>query len=333
MKAYIDRLAAHPDGVQFAYHEDLDYYEGRAFGLRGSAEDGTPSAVAAFERVGAPRTPGGARMVVARAHGFASWQALRRHVVRLPGSGEPFFRAYRAIEAHDPDGLRAVLERWPEVVRAEGTSGNDLLGMATATCDERTVGVLLDRGADPTRTVGRHCTRWGTRMPCTSSTPCSALAREATRSPAVTVASRWSLRCSGAIGTSPTGSSRAAAWSRATCALRRALAMRRSLMSSSARRRPALIAAFTVRTRASPPGDRQTIGLWGGCPAGGVLCPHSTASDEHGYLDGRPTSMQPSLQALLWRGLRLSAVVSCGHLSAAAVATRCRLGRPARLSA
>ncbi len=149
MKAYADRVAAHPGGVQFAYHDDLDYYEGRAFGLRSSAEDGTPAAVAAFERVGASLTPVGARLVVARSHGFVTWQALRRHIRRLPESGEPFLRAYRAIEAHDPSGLREVLDRWPDVVSMEGTNGNDLLGMATATCDERTVGLLLECGADP----------------------------------------------------------------------------------------------------------------------------------------------------------------------------------------
>lgn len=149
MKAYIDRLAAHPGGLQFAYHDDLESYEARAFGLRASAEDGTPGAVAAFERVGAPLTPAGARLVIARSHGFGSWQSLRRHVAGLPGSGEPFFRAYRAIETHDPDGLRELLNRCPEITGLEGTNGNDLLGMATATCDERTVGLLLDCGADP----------------------------------------------------------------------------------------------------------------------------------------------------------------------------------------
>lgn len=149
MKAYLDRLAAHPGGVQSAYHADLDYYEDRAYGLRASAEDGTPGAVAAFANVGAPLTQAGARRVVARAHGFPSWPALRRHVRGLPGSGEPFFRAYRAIEGHDPDGLRAVLERWPEVAKLEGTNGNDLLSMATATCDDRTVAILLEHGADP----------------------------------------------------------------------------------------------------------------------------------------------------------------------------------------
>ena len=46
MKAYLDRLQAHPDGLQFAYHEDLDYYEERADGLCASAEDRTSAAVA-----------------------------------------------------------------------------------------------------------------------------------------------------------------------------------------------------------------------------------------------------------------------------------------------
>ena len=36
-------------------------------------------------------------------------------------------------------------------MRARGTNGNDLLGMAGATCDERLVAILLERGADVTR--------------------------------------------------------------------------------------------------------------------------------------------------------------------------------------
>jgi hypothetical protein len=36
-----------------AFREDLGYYEGRAWGLLASAEDGTDGAVALFERWGA----------------------------------------------------------------------------------------------------------------------------------------------------------------------------------------------------------------------------------------------------------------------------------------
>jgi hypothetical protein len=149
MKAYADRLAAHPDGLQLAYHDDPGYYAGRAEGLLASARDGTPSAVATLRRAGVPMTAAGARTAVARAHGFPSWPALRRHVRGLSASGEPFRRAFVAIEAHDVDALVEVLERWPAVASAEGTNGNDLLAMATATGDERTVGVLLGAGADP----------------------------------------------------------------------------------------------------------------------------------------------------------------------------------------
>jgi ankyrin repeat protein len=151
LRGYVQRIAAYGPELQHAYHEDLDYYEGRAYGLRESAQDGTEGAVSAFARCSAPLTEAGARSVVARAHGFSSWAALRRHVVTLRESGEPFARAYRAIEAHDVDGLRDALDRFPHLVAARGTNGNDLLGMAGATCDERLVTLLLERGADPTR--------------------------------------------------------------------------------------------------------------------------------------------------------------------------------------
>jgi ankyrin repeat protein len=150
LRGYVERVNAHGPGLQFAYHADLDYYAGRAEGLRASAEDGTPGAVAAFAAQHEPQTPDGARTVVARMHGFPSWPALRRHVAALRnGGGEPFARAYRALEAHDLTALANELDRFPGLVAASGTNGNDLLGMATATGDERTVRLLLDRGADP----------------------------------------------------------------------------------------------------------------------------------------------------------------------------------------
>jgi ankyrin repeat protein len=151
LRAYVERVAAHGPELQHAYHEDLDYYDGRAYGLLASADDGTAGAVAAFERHGAPRTRAGARAVIAREHGFPSWRALRRHVAGLRDTGEPFARAYRAVEAHDLDALAQLLDRFPQLVAARGTNGNDLLGMATATCDERVVALLLERGADPSR--------------------------------------------------------------------------------------------------------------------------------------------------------------------------------------
>lgn len=132
-----------------AYHPDPEYYAERADGLLASALDGTEPAVEVFRRHDAALTSDGARSVVAAEHGFASWQALQQHVAQLPD--DPFAQAFQAVEAQDVDGLAAVVERFPELASATGTNGNDLLGMGAATCDERLVRVLLDRGADPAR--------------------------------------------------------------------------------------------------------------------------------------------------------------------------------------
>ena len=151
LRAYAKRVEAHGPGLRHPYREDVDYYEGRAGGLLASAQDGTGSALATFRRWDVALTPQGARTAVAREHGFSSWAALRRHVASLREGGEPFARAYRALEAQDVEDLREQLDRFPDLVAARGTNGNDLLGMATATCDERLVTLLLERGADPRR--------------------------------------------------------------------------------------------------------------------------------------------------------------------------------------
>jgi ankyrin repeat protein len=129
------------------YHADPDYYEGRAFGLLASARDGTAGEV--FARHSAPLTLDGARTVLAREHGFAGWAELIGHLAHM--DDDPFVRAYRAVERRDVEGLAALLDAAPELAHEVGTNGNDLLGMASATCDERLVRVLLDRGADVAR--------------------------------------------------------------------------------------------------------------------------------------------------------------------------------------
>ncbi|MDA8069916.1 ankyrin repeat domain-containing protein [Conexibacter sp. DBS9H8] len=149
LRAYVARVERNGPATEHAYHDDLGYYEGRANGLLASAADGTDTAIAAFERWGMSLSEAGARAVIARQHGFPGWRALRDHVRLLRDSGEPFARAYQQVERHDVDGLRDTLDRFPHLVDARGTNGNDLLGMATATCDERLVALLLKRGADP----------------------------------------------------------------------------------------------------------------------------------------------------------------------------------------
>jgi ankyrin repeat protein len=151
LQAYVRRVTEHGETLQHPYHQDVEYYAERAFGLLASAEDETPGTREPFDRWGQPLTRDGARVVVAREHGFVSWKSLRTHVKSLVDSGEPFARAYRAVEARDLEQLETLLTEFPGLVTARGTNGNDLLGMAGATCDERLSRVLLKHGADPSR--------------------------------------------------------------------------------------------------------------------------------------------------------------------------------------
>jgi ankyrin repeat protein len=128
------------------FRTEPTYYEERADGLLASAADGTPSAVAEFTRWSAPLTADGSREVVARGHGYGSWAEL------LDGAGQGSFgAAYRLVEARDLAGLASLLDREPALVTEVGTNGNDLLGLAASTCDERLVALLLSRGADVRR--------------------------------------------------------------------------------------------------------------------------------------------------------------------------------------
>jgi hypothetical protein len=145
LRGWVERTGGGAGSVEHAFHTDMEYYEGRADGLLASALDGTPSASAAFEAEGAELDEGGARTVVARRHGFPSWSSLGRHVRALDEAGDPFRRAFVALEARDLEALRAVLARFPELARASGTNGNALINMAG---DVETVELLLDAGAD-----------------------------------------------------------------------------------------------------------------------------------------------------------------------------------------
>jgi ankyrin repeat protein len=145
LRAYVERVDTFGEGLEHPFHSDMEYYEGRADGLLASALDATPSAAAAFEGTRVELDREGARRVVAGRHGFASWAALRRYVETLEEGGEPFARAFRALEDGKLDELREVLERFPEVARARGTNGNALINM---TGDVAALELLIEHGAD-----------------------------------------------------------------------------------------------------------------------------------------------------------------------------------------
>jgi ankyrin repeat protein len=164
LKAYVERVTANGPGLAHAFVDEIGYYEDRAEGLRSVVESGLESGIAivrahhaalaeASDSEVRALSPAEARLVLAREHGFASWAAFRRHVSELAESGEPFRRAYHATQARDRRALAALLDRYPGLVGARGTNGNDLLGLAVnAACgrrDREIVRDLLARGADP----------------------------------------------------------------------------------------------------------------------------------------------------------------------------------------
>jgi ankyrin repeat protein len=120
------------------FRTDIEYYEGRAAGI---ATTGGGSVAAA-------------RRELASRHGFSSWAALRRHVEALRDGSEPpspFMQAFNAIEAGDSARLTELLGRYPELIEARGTNGNDLLGLAASCPDLGLVRLLLESGVDPNR--------------------------------------------------------------------------------------------------------------------------------------------------------------------------------------
>jgi ankyrin repeat protein len=133
LKRYLERADA-----EQPFHTDIAYYEDRAAGI------------ASVNEV----TVAEGRLDLARRHGFSSWAGLRRHVGALRDGSEPpgpFMRAFIAVEAGDRAALTDILDGYPELPRARGTNGNDLLGIAASGRDLDLVRLLLDRGADPNR--------------------------------------------------------------------------------------------------------------------------------------------------------------------------------------
>ena len=235
LKAYVERVSANGPELAHAFVDEIGYYEDRAEGLRSVVESGLESGIAIVRAhhptlAGATDaeiralSPADARLVLAREHGFPSWAAFRRHVDALAESGELFRRAFRAIQARDATALGALLDRYPGLVTARGTNGNDLLGLAAyAVCgrsDQAIVRDLLARGADPNSANDRgwtplHQAGYGNDLRLAGLL--LAAGARATSTGTARAARRSPLPCSGDTPRSPT-SWQSAKSCRATCA-------------------------------------------------------------------------------------------------------------------
>lgn len=145
------------------FEREIEYYEGRAYGLWSVLQTGDPRAID-LVRLFHPRCAGAsdaeicagvteedARLVTAREHGCESWAELVARIEALASGArsEPFMEAFAAIRAGEIGTLRALLRQHPWLVNAKGTNGNRLLTLATSLRQTDAVRVLLRAGADP----------------------------------------------------------------------------------------------------------------------------------------------------------------------------------------
>jgi ankyrin repeat protein len=146
-----------------AFETNIEYYDGRAFGLHSVYQTGQQRALKLI-RQSHPRFAGAsdeeikaadftmndARLVLAREHGFADWAALAAHVERLAQGKviEPFRVAFQAIKGNDLDTFKRTLSSHPELATTPGTNGNGLLHLATDFGRVEMVRLLLEGGAD-----------------------------------------------------------------------------------------------------------------------------------------------------------------------------------------
>jgi ankyrin repeat protein len=141
------------------------YFEDRAAGLVSMHQGGMPQALAQIREwhpgfagmadaaiAGAPFDLDAARLVYARQHGAASWEALLARVQELADGRrrEPFRDAFVALEQRRFAEFEALIDQHPDLPRARGTNGNTLLNLAVSLAPDeaRVIDVLLEGGAD-----------------------------------------------------------------------------------------------------------------------------------------------------------------------------------------
>ena len=130
LKSYVERL-----GAEQPFHTDIEYYEGRAYGI------------ATVSGVTTPRPAATSPSATAFRPGLAcagTSQAMREG----DGAADALHACLPRRRGGRPRRLAGLLDAHPELVLARGTNGNDLLGMADSLDVSR---LMLDRGADPNR--------------------------------------------------------------------------------------------------------------------------------------------------------------------------------------
>jgi len=171
LKAYSE--AAPSDRHSRIFVADANWIADRAQGLLRTRHSAGPAALEQIrawhprfdgssdqEILDAEFTKADAQLVYAREHGFDTWDELVLRVNALasaenPEAAEPFFAAFRALEAKNAARLSSLLRHHPALAQERGTNGNTLLNLAVSIgakserdVAQALVATLLDAGAD-----------------------------------------------------------------------------------------------------------------------------------------------------------------------------------------
>ncbi|TMJ01477.1 MAG: ankyrin repeat domain-containing protein [Alphaproteobacteria bacterium] len=150
--------------VRQPFETELQYYRDRAAGMLSVFGTGERNALrlvrefhpdyssASEADIRAARlTQADAELILAREHGFATFDAFARYIEALREGRvtEPFALAFAAIKEDDRARLNELLEHNPRLVNAAGTNGNRLLTFAVSFRRTGMMEDLLAAGADP----------------------------------------------------------------------------------------------------------------------------------------------------------------------------------------
>ena len=160
---YLEALAGKRE-LRHPFETDLQYYRDRAAGMLSVFSTGDRHALrlvrlfhpdyadaSESEIRAAQLTQADAELILAREHGFESFDAFAGYIEALRDGRvfEPFALAFAAIKADDRARFNALLTQHPDLVNTAGTNGNRLLLLAMSLGRTAMVQDLLAADADP----------------------------------------------------------------------------------------------------------------------------------------------------------------------------------------
>src|SRR5205807_6839153 len=146
LRTYLEALAGRRE-LRHPFETELPYYRDRAAGMLSVFSTGERNALRlvrlfhpSYAEASEPDirasqlTQADAELIVAREHGFATFDAFAGYIeaLREQRVSEPFALAFAAIKRGDRERLNALLVAYPRLVNAAGTNGNRLLMFAVS---------------------------------------------------------------------------------------------------------------------------------------------------------------------------------------------------------